>query len=143
MESVGDPAGDARELGTGRPLTDQYRRAGFDIFAPRQQPVATTIIAVQRLLRGRPKRLIISPQCWRVIEHFKGNVWPTDSRGVRKPTATAPLDNEHNHTLRALAYYVQHKWPVPDADVNGRRNGQQEWDGSGKRDETLTYDMIF
>jgi hypothetical protein len=58
--AIGDPAGDARELGSGKPLTDLYRRAGFNIQS-RAFPVATTIVATKRLLQGRPKRFRISP----------------------------------------------------------------------------------
>lgn len=141
-EAVGDPSGDNREVGSAMSIADQYRRHGFNIHAPQQLPVATTVFAVKRLLLGRPKPLVVSPSCWRTVAHFKGNVWPTDKQGVRKPNATQPVDNEHNHAMRALAYFVAHKWPVPDLQLPPPGGERPPANESGRLTD-VTYGMKF
>ena len=37
---------------------------------------------------------------------MRHNVWPMDAQGNRRVGATAPLDNVHNHALRAFAYWA-------------------------------------
>ena len=110
---VGDPAGEGRDLATGRPFVDEYRRAGFGITSQRF-PIARTISATKRLMRGQPKRLVVSPTCERFIEHAKMNKWPTDRLGNRKPAEREPLNNVHNHMMRAFAYLISKKFPIED-----------------------------
>lgn len=96
----GDPAGDARSLSTGQPLTAEYRREGFNIAPPPRHltsTVAPSIQAVKMLLLGSPKPLKVSSRCQRWIRHMAHNRWPVNSLGVRRPGATLPVDDEHNH----------------------------------------------
>lgn len=138
--AVGDPAGEARDLATGRPLVEDYRRQGFNIVSAKR-PISTTIVAVKRLLLGRPKPLRICGQkCPNTIEHFKMNRWPTDREGRRKPGGE-PQNDRHNHMMRGVAYYVTHKFPPPSAleslqDATARRE-------TGKIDPGLDYDMTL
>lgn len=115
---IGDPAADYREVGTARTLAQTYQEAGLQIEAPAVAPVARTIVGVQRLLNGRPKRYLLSREtCPATIRHWKLNRWPVDRNGNRKAGATAPVDDEHNHMLRGIAYYVRRRWPVGEQDV--------------------------
>lgn len=115
---VGDPAGEARSLNTGRSLVQDYALQGFAIRStPRR--VATTILAVKRLMRGTPKRLVVAgDQCPRFVQHAGANRWPTDASGKRRAGAPLPLDDAHNHAMRAFAYLVSAKWP-PVEDTSG------------------------
>lgn len=112
MLAYGDPAGEARSLTTGRSVVQDYAAAGFVINStPRS--IATTINSVKRLLRGYPKPLVVAiDQCPNFVEHAGANRWPTDANGARV-RAAAPLDDRHNHAMRAFAYYVASKWPAP------------------------------
>jgi hypothetical protein len=111
--AVGDPAGEARQAATGRPLTAEYRRLGFHIRS-RQRRIAETISATKRLLQGRPKPLVIlGPTCPETIRHLKGNTWPVDRDGRRKQGAAEPVNDEHNHMMRADAYLYTWKFPPP------------------------------
>lgn len=134
--AVGDPAGEGRDLATGRPLVEHYRRAGFNIVSQRQA-ISTTINATKRILFGRPKPLRISgPHCPRTITHFKMNRWPTDREGRRKPGGV-PLDDAHNHMMRGIAYLITHKFPPPTST----ESLQEATEDTGKIDAGLSYDM--
>lgn len=112
--AVGDPAGEGRELSTGKPLVSHYKRLGWGIVAPKRYTVARTVVAVKRVLMGKPKPLrVCAIGCPELIRHMKSNRWPTDRHGKRVITAKQPLDDEHNHMARALAYYVTYKYPPP------------------------------
>lgn len=112
MLSYGDPAGEARSLTTGRSVVQDYVAAGF-VINSKPRSVATTINSVKRLLRGYPKPLVVAiDQCPNFVEHAGANRWPTDANGLRVRSA-APLDDRHNHAMRAFAYYVAAKWPAP------------------------------
>lgn len=112
--AVGDPAGEGTSLSSGEPLTADYLRAGFAITHPGQQRVATTVKALTRLLLGRPKPIRYSRRgCPLTILHMQENRWPTDAQGNRRPGATKPVDDEHNHMCRADAYYATFKFPPP------------------------------
>jgi hypothetical protein len=137
--AVGDPAGDAHNMATGRTLTEDYRAAGFNITSQRRS-IDSTITAVKRVLQGvAPKRLLISRQtCPASVRHFKNNQWPVDRNGNRKPDAREPLNNEHNHMCRADAYLISHLCPPPSP---GLKHGLQE---PAERPESgLSYDMTF
>ena len=125
----GDPAGDSRSLDTGRPLTSAYRREGFEIGKPPSsltRTVEPSLRAVKRLLLGVPKPLKVSARCQRFARHMRHNRWPTDALGNRRLTATVPLDDEHNHMMRAFAYLVVSKFP-PTSEAKGERSGDP-WD---------------
>jgi hypothetical protein len=145
MLCIGDPAGESRTLATGRPLTSDYGAAGFQILS-RVRRVTTTIIATKRLLMGRPKRLVISKAgCPRLIEHLKMNRWPVDRAGNRKPAASAPLDDQHNHAARALAYGITYLYPPPSTDEAledqwGSTRSETPWSGPGV-DMTIPRDV--
>jgi hypothetical protein len=116
--SVGDPSGGHSQTPNALPEFEEYRKVGFDIVAPPHRMTAraeTNIRALQRLLLGYPKPLLLSEATApNLISHFRNNVWPTDSQGQRRIGATTPEDNIHNHSLRALAYLVVSKFPPPD-----------------------------
>ena len=143
--AVGDPAGEARQLATGRPLVADYRALGWSI-ASRPARIASTINAVKRLLSpGQPKPLRISPTCTRLISHFKANRWPTDRRGARKPDAREPVNDEHNHMMRAFAYLVHYKWPTETVDdsLDEARARYLDEHGPSGRISGVSYDEIF
>jgi hypothetical protein len=111
---VGDPAGEAAELGTGESLVVQYRKQGLEIVTTRAR-VRPTIIALKRLLLGAPKQIRYSRDtCAATINHMNNNRWPTDRFGKRKEGATAPLNDKHNHMARADAYFATYKYPAPE-----------------------------
>ena len=114
---VGDPSGEGREQATARPLVAEYRRNGWEIVS-KFQFVSITITATKRLLRGRPKHYRVSrAACPATIRHWKLNRWPVDRDGNRKPGSQHPDDDEHNHMMRALAYYATYKFPPPAVDA--------------------------
>lgn len=120
---VGDPAGEAAELGTGESLVTQYRKRGLEIVSERRG-VRETIIAYKRLLLGAPKPIRYSGDtCELTIKHLKANRWPTDRLGKRKEGASAPQNDEHNHMSRADAYYIAYKYPAPEIWESGQDSG--------------------
>jgi hypothetical protein len=138
---VGDPAGEARETGTGRPVIADYAKLGISINS-RPQRVTRTINSLKRLLMGIPKRLVISgPDCPQTIAHFKANKWPTDRNGKRKPNASAPENDLHNHMMRADAYLVTYKWPAPDVGEVIHDATRDLPTGEGKIDPEIRYGM--
>jgi len=134
---VGDPAGDAHNLATGRPLTADYRACGFNISSHRRS-IDSTIVAVKRLLLGRPMRAYYSAAgCPATIRHMKNNRWPVDRAGNRKPNAREPLNDIHNHMARADSYLLTALFPPPDLEVTLRDIAADEFLGSGRLDESL------
>lgn len=141
---VGDPAGEGRELSTGKSLVSHYKRLGFSIRAPKRYTVARTVVAVQRALIGKPKPLkVCAIGCPELVRHMKANRWPTDRYGKRTPGATRPVDDEHNHMPRALAYYVTYKYPPPATDDALRKatDTVAAARGNGKLDPSVSYGM--
>lgn len=142
--AVGDPAGENRELGTGRSLVSDYALQGFSIRSTRRRTSAT-INAVKRLMRGVPKRLVVAgDQCPRFVQHAGANRWPVDLAGKRRPGARDPLDDEHNHAMRAFAYYVAEKWPPPE-DTSGDPGPTGAWDDDAPSGSSvdLSYGMAL
>lgn len=120
IRAIGDPAGEQRQQGTGRTIVAEYRRLGLNIEA-RRMPLGSTLIAVKRLLNGRPKRLTVSPACPHFIEHIENNHYPTDREGRRRIGANEPLNDQHNHMMRAFAYYASVKWPPGSIEAGLRK----------------------
>lgn len=121
--AIGDVSGEGRSLDTGRPLISAYRAQGFDIGSPPRRLVrlaSTSIVCVKELLLGNPKPVRWSARCQVGIRHMRHNRWPTDQAGNRRIGATVPLDDEHNHYCRALAYLIVTKFP-PQTDTSGGR----------------------
>lgn len=150
--SVGDPAGEARQQATGRPLTAEYRQHGFAI-SSRPQRIDFTIRAVKRLFGGKPKPVVVSPRCTKFIQHAKHNRWPVDRQGNRKPGVTEPLNDQHNHMMRAFAYLIAWKFPPPSTTEGlmaalrpdrPDRRGEHVYEvdaRTGKVDAGIGYDM--
>ena len=70
---------------------------------------------MQRLLLGHPKPLLVSQATADdFIIDARNNVWPTDAVGNRRIGSTTPLDDKHNHTMRAFAYLCVTKFEPPD-----------------------------
>lgn len=139
----GDVAGEATSMATGRSIVNDYRRLGFAIHS---QPykVDRTIVAMKRLLLGRPKLMVVSAEtCPNTARHFRMNKWETDREGARKPNARLQND-EHNHMLRALAYIVTYKFPPP-AERGGSEPppSERQREETGKVDPGLTYSTRF
>lgn len=112
--AVGDPAGNARELG-GSWIPDLAAQ-GFSI-ATQRNTIARTVWALQRLLQGRPLPVRYSAATTpETIAHIKANRWPTDRHGNRKVGVTEPLNDRHNHMMRADAYLAAWKYPPPELD---------------------------
>jgi hypothetical protein len=141
IESVGDPAGEGRDLSTGRSVADEYRRLGWPIQPARHfQSAEVTINAVKRLLGGRPKPLrACGTNAKAFIRHIEANRWPADREGRRRVGAKLPLDDAHNHALRGLAYLVYDRFPAPVED-HGEAAPEDD-DGGGRLSPSLTYDM--
>lgn len=129
--AVGDPAGHSRSLETNRPLVTAYRRLGFVIGRPSSRltrSVDTSINSVKRLLLGTPKPLrICGVKADPLARHLRNNTWPTDASGHRRLGATTPLDDEHNHAGRALAYWAVDRYPpIGDHDEQPPRPDDDE-----------------
>ena len=143
---VGDPSGQNATLVTGRSLVREYRPFGFVIAMPPRRLTArvdTSIRSVKRLLLGTPKPIRVSREgCPRLILHARNNTWPTDALGHRRVGATAPYDDEHNHAMRALAYWAVARYPPPTEGPK-RGPGTDPPDGDGRADPGLVYDMRF
>lgn len=118
MQAVGDPSGDYRELGTGKSVATMYAQNHIHISSPSKPwSVAKTIVTTKRILQGRPKRYRVSAAtCPQTIRHWKLNQWPTDKDGNRKIGETRTLDNQHNHMMRALAYWFTYHYPAPEIE---------------------------
>ena len=115
MRHVGDPAGHARSLESGRPYVDQYRKLGIVIGAPPSRlssRVDFSISSVKLLLQGKPKRIrVCGVNAREFAAHMRNNTWPMDATGARRIGATQPLDNKHNHACRAFAYWCVATYP--------------------------------
>jgi len=132
---VGDPAGGHAATPNSRPEFEEYRKVGFEIQAPPHRLTAraeTNIRAVQRLLLGHPKPLLVSQATADdFIIDVRNNVWPTDAVGNRRIGSTTPHDDAHNHSLRAFAYLVATKFEPPD------EREHQGHDPNDDRDEMI------
>lgn len=115
LRCIGDRAGKARSTQTGVSDIAAYRSRGFDIHTPqdsRVRVVDTSITSVKLLLAGQPKDLRICGVNGRqFVHHMQHNVWPMDAQGNRRVGSTAPLDNVHNHSMRAFAYWAVETHP--------------------------------
>jgi hypothetical protein len=143
--NIGDPHGKARQIGTGVTLESQYAQHGFSIVSS-PAAIRNTIDSVKRLLGGMPKPLLVSPRCEKFIAHIKANRYQVDGQGDRRYDVEAPMNDEHNHMLRAFAYGIHWKWPAPDPEEGiVRATREQDWyeDDSGRIDSGISYDMDF
>jgi hypothetical protein len=116
MQGIGDPAGDGRSGQSGISDITAYAKQGFSIIpAPRVHTmrVETTIVAVKRLLLGVPKPFrICGVNAGDLGRHLRNNTWPVDPiTQKRRKGSTRPLDDIHNHSCRALAYYTVARFP--------------------------------
>jgi len=114
--SRGDPAGEARDQGTGRSIVEDYRREGFAISAVPMR-LKPSIRSVKRLLGGRPKEMVISQRCPMLIHHLKHYRYEVDRRGNPKPEAKPDKTHGHDHMPDALRYLAAWKFPAPDTVV--------------------------
>jgi hypothetical protein len=142
---AGDPAGSHAATPNSRPEFEEYRKVGFEIQAPANRLTAraeTNIRAVQRLLLGHPKPLLISQATADdFIIDFRNNVWPTDAVGNRRIGSTTPLDDKHNHAMRAFAYLVVTKFAPPDE--RERQGHDPKEDADELLSGGLTYGMAM
>jgi len=156
MQGIGDPAGDGRSTQTGISDIQEYAKQGFSITTPPRRltmRVETSITAVKRLLLGTPKPLHICGVKAEVLaRRLRNNTWPVDPiTQKRRKGATRPLDDIHNHTARALAYYVVAKFPPPvEYDVElassvGAETVDDSFDRRSRRgvNSSLSYGMKF
>ena len=121
LRAVGDPAGHARTLDTGRPIVSAYRRQGFQIGRPPRRltrTVDTSITVVKQLLNGTPKPLrICGVNAATFADHMRNNTWPVDAvSGHRRVGSTIPVDDVHNHACRAFAYWAVATFPPSGGD---------------------------
>lgn len=151
--AIGDPAGHARSLDTGRPWVIAYRKLGFVFGRPPSRATRsaeTSINAVKRLLLGTPKPLrICGVKADDLARHMRNNTWPTDMAGKRRLGATVPLDDVHNHACRALAYWVVNRYPpvgemhdtggAPFADEPAKPDPLERRRRERNREATLPY----
>jgi hypothetical protein len=129
---VGDIAGKARSANTGTSLWDDYATHGF-VMTGKWSLIDPTIVAVKRLLRGVPKPLLVDgAACPKFCEHAANNTYPTDTEGKRRPGASEPLDDEHNHQMRGFAYLVTHLFPPPGDDQAMPPPPAQDWQGASR-----------
>lgn len=110
LRCIGDRAGQARSTQTGVSDIAAYRSRGFEIATPPEhlvRVVDTSVTSVKLLLAGLPKDLRICGVNGRMFSHHaQHNVWPMDAQGNRRVGSTKPLDNVHNHCMRAFAYWA-------------------------------------
>jgi hypothetical protein len=110
IRCVGDRAGRARSTQTGVSDIAAYRSRGFEIMHPPDslsRTVDTSVTSVKLLLAGLPKMLrVCGVNAKQFAHHAKHNVWPMDAQGNRRVGSTTPLDNIHNHSMRAFAYWA-------------------------------------
>lgn len=116
LRCIGDPAGGARTLDTGRPVVSAYRRQGFAIGKPPRRLTKTvddSIRSVKQLLLGTPKPLrICGVNAHAFADHMRNNTWPVDPiTGQRRTGSTVPVDDVHNHSQRAFAYWAVATFP--------------------------------
>lgn len=115
LRGIGDPAGAARTLDTGKPIVAAYRRQGFAIGKPPRRltrNVDASITSVKQLLNGTPKPLrICGVNAAAFADHLRNNTWPVDKDGKRQIGSTTPRDDIHNHSCRAFAYWAVATFP--------------------------------
>jgi hypothetical protein len=70
---------------------------------------------------------------------MRHNRWPTDALGNRRLSATVPLDDEHNHMMRAFAYLVVAKFPPTPPPMAARAD---PWDERGEDYVDETYGSL-
>lgn len=133
LRAIGDPAGAARTLDTGRPIVAAYRRQGFVIGKPPKRLTRTvdpSITSVKQLLNGTPKPLrICGVNAAAFADHLRNNTWPTDANGQRQVGSTTPRDDVHNHACRAFAYWTVATFPPALDDPNGGPTADAEHEG--------------
>lgn len=139
---VADPAGEARStLDPSKTVAGEYRKLGWQIQSQRQL-IDYTIRSGRRLLMGHPKPLRVSSRCVKFIEHIESNRWPTDREGAVKENANEPVNDRHNHMMRAWAYLVSHKFPPPEDPIV---HHLEDWraDQSHRVDPSIRRDMAL
>jgi hypothetical protein len=137
----GDPAGEARDQGTGRSITDDYRREGFAISSMPLR-VEPSIRAVKRLLGGRPKELVVSQRCPQLIYHMKHYRREVDRRGNPKPSAKPDKAHGHDHMPDAFRYITAWRFPSPEtSDAVAEATAlRARPDDGGRLDSGLSYE---
>jgi hypothetical protein len=110
---VGDPAGHARGLESGKPLVNAYRRHGFYFTKPPSRltrTISASIVAAKQLMLGHPKPLrVCGVKADAFAAHARNNTWNIGSDG----RVIGLRDDVHNHAMRAFAYYAVAKFPPP------------------------------
>lgn len=126
----GDPAGEQREVSTGKSLADHLRSAGI-IVRSKKQSRDTGRLAVSKLLTE--KRLFISEECQMGIAAFTNYHWPLDPDGRRKPGATIPVHDWSSHPMDALRYGATALFPARRASSLDPRNLNQSKSGTASK----------
>lgn len=123
--AIGDPSAHNRDMLSARPWMLAYRRLGFVFGRPPSRltrSVDPSINSVKRLLLGTPKPIrICGVKADALAKHLRNNTWPADSSGRRRLGATRPLDDEHNHSCRAIGYWAVDRYPPIDKDTQERQ----------------------
>lgn len=115
----GDPAGEQRELTTGKSMADHLREAGIFVRS-KKAPTDKGRLLIHKLLNER--RLFISSDCQQGIAAFQNYHWPLDPNGKRKDGSRAPVHDWSSHPMDALRYGVTGLFPIFAPSKLDRRN---------------------
>jgi hypothetical protein len=141
IRHVGDPAGLAKNIETGRGPIQALRDYGIYIEAPSylhsdaKEGIRLTRVAL-RGARGAPNspvvRVRINPLAERLMDCLENTHYPTDKDGKKKPGVEMPDDDEFTHgsdSFRYLVHYVSRTLLHPvgreeeDVEITGRFMG--------------------
>lgn len=122
IDSVGDPAGEATSITTATSTFVEYAKLGWPINPPGVRDVQLGIDAVDRLLMGKPKRLVINPgePADPLRRAFRSYKWETDRQGNVKPGKRKPQHDEYSHVMDQLRYRVVSNWPFVQSETEAR-----------------------
>lgn len=118
-DHFGDPAGEQREISTGKSMAQVLREAGIRVRS-KKSPTDEGRRAVHKLLNER--RLAVSDELQLGISAFHAHHWPLDRDGKRKVGTTNPVHDWSSHPMDALRYGSQHLFPINAASKFDARN---------------------
>ncbi|MEK0325106.1 MAG: phage terminase large subunit [Nitrosopumilus sp.] len=115
----GDPAGEQRDLTTGKSMAQMLREAGIHVRS-KKGPVDQGRLIIHKLLNE--KRLAVAEDLQIGIAAFQSYHWPLDRDGKRREGATKPVHDWASHPMDAMRYGVQHLFPITAASNFDDRN---------------------
>lgn len=110
----GDPAGNAREIGSGSTVIDYYVAAGLRNFITQQSKVLDGIELVRLLMEQN--RFFVHPDCNVFIDRVPDYIFPTDDEeNVRGDN---PVKNKATHIMDGIRYGAINCFSIPGTSIS-------------------------